>query len=46
MLRQAQRSREVTLSSGKKVPSDIVIHDAKEGVKDGKRGTSNALRGL
>jgi hypothetical protein len=27
----------VTLSSGKKVPSDIVIHGAKEGVKDGKK---------
>jgi hypothetical protein len=37
MLRLAQGSREVTPSSGKEAPFNVVIHSAKEGIKGGKK---------
>jgi hypothetical protein len=45
MLRPAQRSREVTPSSGKGVPSDVTIHSSREGIHGGKKRHKKRLPG-
>jgi hypothetical protein len=37
VLHLAQRSREVTPCSSKEAPSDVAVHNAKEGIKGGKK---------
>jgi hypothetical protein len=45
VLRLAQRSREVTPCSSKEVPSDVTVHNAKEGIKGGKKRRNQRPQG-
>jgi hypothetical protein len=45
MLHPAHGSKEVTSSSSDGAPSDVAIHNSREGIKGGKKCASSAFKG-